>query len=462
MSPAGDDVFSLDPSMFDDGVDWDSSAAELPSPHRDAAAAIVQDGTAAPVDDDAWADGPADEESWAGDDAWGQQEAAEPPPEPSGPVYDDETAMVGGWAGSGIDPMAAAMADLPTEELPLDYAADETDADLVGEIYSGAGTIEHRDLAEMVSQAETEDTELQALTAHMAGVESGVVGFEDVEDLGTDEEYVAPAASDLGLRVLTGIVLLALLVGALWVGGEVLAGFIALIMMVGLFEFYTTLRRQGYRPLALFGYLGAIGVFAVAWFHGPVGIAGGLLATTIVVYFVYALAPERRDALTNGGLTVLGVAWIAGAAAFAFPIVDSPDFRQLVVALVIGTVAMDVGAYFVGRSFGSRPLAPVLSPNKTVEGLAGGVILTIGAAVAITYLPYFPAFDIRAGAALGLVVAAVAPLGDLAESMIKRSLAVKDMGTILPGHGGVLDRVDAFLFVLPAAWVLYETLGLLT
>ena len=86
-------------------------------------------------------------------------------------------------------------------------------------------------------------------------------------------------------------------------------------------------------------------------------------------------------------------------------------------------------------------------------------VLHIAAAVAIGY--FFEPFTIRSGAALGLVVAVVAPLGDLAESMIKRSLAVTDMGTILPGHGGVLDRVDAFLFVLPAAWVLYETLGLL-
>jgi phosphatidate cytidylyltransferase len=104
-------------------------------------------------------------------------------------------------------------------------------------------------------------------------------------------------------------------------------------------------------------------------------------------------------------------------------------------------------------------LAPVLSPNKSVEGLAGGVVLAIGAAIGIGYL--MDPFDIQAGAALGLVVAAVAPLGDLAESALKRSLGVKDMGTILPGHGGILDRIDAFLFVIPPAWVLYEMLGYL-
>jgi phosphatidate cytidylyltransferase len=394
-----------------------------------------------------------------GDEEWADGGGA--PDVPAAPMYDDAVAEAEDWEAWDPSPeeipedRAAAIAELPTEEIPAPEPGEWPD-----QMYSGAVTQEHRGLAEAISRADTEEAaQLQALAAPMAGVESGVVGFEDVEDLGTDEEYIAPAASDLGLRVLTGLVLVSLLLGALWVGGEALAGFIALLMLVGLVEFYTTLRHAHYRPLALFGYLGAMGLLALAWFEGPIAIVGGLVATTVVVYFVYALAPERRDALTNGGLTVLGVAWIAGAAAFAFPIVDSPDYRVLVFAIVVCTVAMDVGAYAFGKSFGSKPLAPVLSPNKTVEGLAGGVIITIGAALAIGY--FLEPFDVRSGAALGLVVAFTAPFGDLAESMIKRSLSVKDMGTLLPGHGGILDRVDGFLFVLPAAWVLYRTLGLL-
>mgnify|MGYP001826036872 CR=1 FL=1 len=213
-----------------------------------------------------------------------------------------------------------------------------------------------------------------------------------------------------------------MLVGSVWVGGEALAAFIGLLMMVALVEFYTTLRLRGYRPLALFGYLGGLGTFTLAWFSGPVAISGGLVATTVLVFFVYALTPDRRDTLTNGGLTVFGVGWIIGTTAFAFPIIDSPQFRPLVMGIVVGTVAMDVGAYFAGRSFGSRAMAPVLSPNKTVEGLAGGVILTIGACVLFGHL--FEPFDIRSGAALGLAIALAAPLGDLVESMVKRSLGV--------------------------------------
>lgn len=319
--------------------------------------------------------------------------------------------------------------------------------------------MEHRGLAEEVAAADTGETELQALSAPMAGLESGVVGFEDVAYLGREEEASLPARSDLPIRVATGMVLAALLLGSLWVGGEFLAGFVGLMAFLGLAEFYGALRRGGYQPLALFGLPAGAGILAGTWFYGLVAVPVAIVAATILTFFYYAFAPQRRDALTNGGLTVLGVLWVTGAAVFAFPIAASPDFRLLILAIAATVVATDVGAFFTGRAWGSRPMAPVLSPRKTWEGLAGGVVLGIGAAVAMGY--FFDEIGIRAGVILGLVVAVMAPLGDLAESMVKRSLGMKDMGSILPGHGGILDRVDAFLFVLPAAWVLFETMGLL-
>jgi phosphatidate cytidylyltransferase len=406
-------------------------------------------------------------ETTAVDDEWDSEPglaSAAPEPEPDAPAPWDlaESGDQEGWEEAESDapheePLAPATVDDWVGGPPEDAGGEWS-----GEIPSGAGTTEHRGLADAIAQASTEETELQALSAAIPGLESGVVGFEDVEDLGTDEEgaYVPPTKSDLGIRVLTGLTLLALLLGALWAGGAVLAVFIGLVIMVGMVEYYTTLRQRGYAPLALFGYLGAIGSLAGAWFAGPIAIPGAVLATAAAVYAFYAFAPQRRDALTNGALTVFGVVWVAGAASLAMPIVDSPDYGVLVLALVAATVAMDVGAYGFGRAWGSAQLAPILSPNKSIEGLAGGVVLTIGVSLAIGYL--VDPFDIQAGAALGLLVAVLAPLGDLAESMFKRSLGVKDMGTILPGHGGVLDRVDALLFVIPAAWVLYETLGYLS
>jgi phosphatidate cytidylyltransferase len=327
------------------------------------------------------------------------------------------------------------------------------------EVLAGAVTMEHRGLAEEMLAADTAETELQALSAPMPGLESGVVGFEDVAHLGSDEEMTAPVRSDLPVRVATGMVLALMLLGSMWVGGEFFAGFVGIMAILGLGEFYGSLRRCGYQPLALFGFLGAAGILAGTWFYGPVAIPIATVAMVLLSFFYYAFAPYRRDALTNGGLALLGMLWVTGTAAFAFPIAASPEFRVLVLATAATVIATDVGAFFAGRSWGRRLMAPVLSPHKTWEGLAGGVVLGIGAAVGAGYL--FDEIGVRAGASLGLVVAVMAPLGDLAESMVKRSLGIKDMGSILPGHGGILDRIDAFLFVLPAAWVLFETMGML-
>jgi len=366
----------------------------------------------------------------------------EPPIDPDAEVYDvveDDLDRAPAPEPAGVD-----------SDEPAEWTED---------IYSGAVTTEHRGLAEAVARASTEDTQLQALSAAMPGLETGVVGFEDVEDLGTDEIYIPPVRSDLGARVLTGLILVSLLFGSLWVGGAALAAFIGVMVMIGLTEYFTTLRHKGYSPLVIFGYLGATGALAGTWAWGPIAVPGAILSTIVVVFFFYAFAPRRRDVLVNGGLTVMGMAWITGTVAFAMPIIASEDYRVLIFALVAATVAMDVGAYGFGRAWGSAQMAPVLSPNKSIEGLAGGVVLAIGVAIGIGF--FLEPFDIQSGAALGLVVAITAPLGDLAESMFKRSLGVKDMGAILPGHGGIMDRVDAFLFVIPPVWVLYELLGYL-
>jgi phosphatidate cytidylyltransferase len=121
----------------------------------------------------------------------------------------------------------------------------------------------------------------------------------------------------------------------------------------------------------------------------------------------------------------------------------------------------DMGAYFVGRSFGRRKLAAHVSPNKTLEGFFGGLIASM---VVASILTTFPAWE-TIGIARGLIVAAVvglfAPIGDLIESSIKRSIGVKDMGSVLPGHGGMLDRIDSFLVAVPAIYFVFRGFGLL-
>jgi phosphatidate cytidylyltransferase len=125
---------------------------------------------------------------------------------------------------------------------------------------------------------------------------------------------------------------------------------------------------------------------------------------------------------------------------------------------VIATVANDVGAYFFGSRLGSKPFAPDISPNKTIEGLIGGTLSSIIVCVVVLGVIGMSPWDGGKAFWLAIVVSIAAPLGDLAESMIKRDLGLKDMGTLLPGHGGVLDRFDAMLFVLPATYYLIHVL----
>ena len=193
-----------------------------------------------------------------------------------------------------------------------------------------------------------------------------------------------------------------------------------------------------------------------AW--GPIAVPGALIVTAIVLLFYYALEPARPDPLVNGGLTLVGMLWVAGFGAFVLAMLDATDFRILVFATVALTVVMDTAQYFAGRNWGRRKLSSELSPNKTIEGLIGGIIVVLltGAILGLQ-----DPFDLTAGLVFAGLVAVAAPLGDLAVSMLKRELGVKDTGVILPGHGGLLDRIDALLFVIPVAWVAFNALGYL-
>ncbi|MDP8958752.1 MAG: phosphatidate cytidylyltransferase [Actinomycetota bacterium] len=325
------------------------------------------------------------------------------------------------------------------------------------ERYLTATTDEYRGLAEEMARASEQQHEPQPVAATMPGIESGIVGFDDV----TGE--TAPALeeqerSDLAVRVGTGVVLGALFLGALWLGGGWFLALVTVVATMALGELYATLRRRRYAPAALFGLLGGIGIMVAAWRAGPAGVGGVLAVTMAVVFLWYALGLVRRDPLVNGSVTLLGVAWIPGLIAFALPMLQAERFRTLILAMVALTVAGDAGSYFVGRSLGRRALAPRLSPHKTVEGLAGGTIVALAAGALLAFLD---PFDLGSGLLLATVVAIFGPLGDLAESMVKRALDVKDMGSVLPGHGGLLDRIDALIFVIPATYFLYRWLGLL-
>jgi len=346
--------------------------------------------------------------------------------------------------------------DLTTGDSDLDGYTDDD--------YLAATTREYQGLAEEIAAAEGQEYERQAVAASMPGVGSGLVGFEDVtgrpgvreEDVEAEEQQ---RASDLTVRVGTGVVLVGLFLGCLFLGGVWFTSLVMVVAVLSLGELYATLRTRGFRPIALFGFLGVIGGVVAA----DLGGAGALASTVIVATAAAALffgVVVRRYPLENLAVTVLGMVWVS-LLAFAVLIGDSDRAVELVLLVVLLTAFFDIAAYFVGRAFGRRLIAPVVSPRKTVEGLVGGVITTAALAAILATIPAYDFMSVNQSIMVAVTVSIFAPLGDAAESVIKRALDTKDMGSLLPGHGGMIDRIDALLFVVPAAYFLFRFVGFL-
>ncbi len=228
------------------------------------------------------------------------------------------------------------------------------------------------------------------------------------------------------------------------------------VVLMAAAEFFTTTRRAGYQPAQLLG-LAACVAFPLATFWKGVAAYPVVLGLTVIAGFLwYILGAGDERPTMNLGVTLFGVGWIGALASFAGMLLAVPEEGpSLLLATLLVAVAHDVGGFFVGRAWGRAPLTPI-SPGKTVEGFAGAWVSAILMGVVVVGLFGISPFGDSMGDAFifGLVVGLATAAGDLCESLIKRDLGVKDMGNVLPGHGGVLDRMDGILFALPAAWYL--------
>jgi phosphatidate cytidylyltransferase len=219
-------------------------------------------------------------------------------------------------------------------------------------------------------------------------------------------------------------------------------------------ELFGVLRKQGYEPVALAGITGTVCMVIASYHYGYGAIPTVMFLTTAVCLLWYLVGAGTETPVMNIGVTLLGVCWVGVFGSFAaFMLALQDPGLGILLAAILGTVGYDVGGLFVGRNAGRQPLSAA-SPNKTVEGLAGGCVIAFVLVVLLSAVVGLgPIEGFGDGAIVGLTVALAAPLGDLCESLIKRDLGVKDMGSILPGHGGLLDRFDGLLFVLPAVWL---------
>jgi phosphatidate cytidylyltransferase len=267
--------------------------------------------------------------------------------------------------------------------------------------------------------------------------------------------------SSLGMRVITGVALVAafgIILYLLKARGAV--ALVCVVLAFAVFEFFTALRQRGFQPAILPGALATLLLPVVAFNKGPEGILITLLlaALTTLLWFLFGVVRDRPA--VNIAVTLMGVLMIGVLGGVSGLVLRAPNGLAIFVSTVLVTAAYDVSGYFVGANLGQRPLAPDISPNKTLEGLIGGMVGALAVALFLgVVISVKPWTTTSLALALGIVVAIMAPLGDLTESMIKRDLGLKDMGTILPGHGGVLDRIDAMIFTIPAVFFLARWKG---
>jgi len=246
--------------------------------------------------------------------------------------------------------------------------------------------------------------------------------------------------SDVGSRALFALPLIALTLFLVIEGGLIFAAGVFVLGCICLHELYGMYERA--HPVRLAGFLALAGLLVAALYGGQAQV---LLAATAALPVLFGLTLLQRNPSVGGmALTLLGIYWIGFALAHAVLLRGLPHGEGIVIDVLVGTFLGDTGAYLGGRLFGRRPLAPHVSPNKTVEGLVIGMACAVLSVwFAGRYQDWLPGTH---ALVLGAGVALFAPIGDLFESFVKRQAGTKDTGTLLGAHGGVLDRLDAVLF----------------
>ncbi|MGQ5639329.1 MULTISPECIES: phosphatidate cytidylyltransferase [unclassified Streptomyces] len=362
---------------------------------------------------------------------WGSAEGGQAQPVPgavpAGPAYDAPEAQ-------HTRPMPI-VPDAPA------YGPDE-DGDLGAARRSGSSFQEFRDALR------PEDPQARALPAENQNPEPM-----------PDAHQPAPAPQkksagrDLSAAIGVGIGLGVVIVASLFVYKAVFVGVIAVAVVVGLWELTSRLRerKEIKAPLVPLAVGGAAMVVA-GYVSGAEG-AWVAMALTALATLVWRMTEPPEGYLKDVTAGVFAAFYVPFLATFVAMMLTADDGPWRVLTFLLLTVVSDTGAYAVGWRFGRRKLAPRISPGKTREGLVGAVTFAmVAGALCMQFLIHHGSW--WQGLLLGLAVAASATLGDLGESMIKRDLGIKDMGTLLPGHGGIMDRLDSLLPTAPVVWLL--------
>lgn len=262
---------------------------------------------------------------------------------------------------------------------------------------------------------------------------------------------------EIVLRITTGLIFLVIVIGAIWLNPYTLASLFYVVGVLGMLEYYSLVKFGGHHPQ------GTLGVITGTVLYVTIELVKLKIAGTAIValsipffmaIFVYELYRKRPEPFTNIAHTVIGIVYIMAP----FALLNVFTFEEIIVEytpeVVLGFFVMlwlnDTGAFVFGKLFGRTKLFPRVSPNKTWEGTIGGGIAAFLGAIVIS--AYTDEISILNWLVLALIIVVAASFGDLVESLLKRSLNVKDSSNLLPGHGGILDRFDGVLLASPVAF----------
>ena len=255
-------------------------------------------------------------------------------------------------------------------------------------------------------------------------------------------------------RIITGLIGIPIMVACVYFGGIPFLALILILAFVAINEFYKMMQQKDFHPafwvgnfFTLFFIIFAYYALKRSWEPAHSAIfTGAALATMIATLF---LKERPKESIVDIAVTLLGMVYIGWFFSYFLFLRAMTDRGGYLLFLMATVWALDTIAYFVGKLFGRHRLFPKVSPNKTVEGAIAGFIFCV---IAAAVFGYYAGFDMMHSIILGAIIGVVAQLSDLVESLIKRDAGVKDSSTLLPGHGGVLDRIDSFIFTAPVVY----------
>lgn len=249
-------------------------------------------------------------------------------------------------------------------------------------------------------------------------------------------------------RIISALAGIPLVILAVWFGGIPLILMTGLLIVLGLREMTWMLNKLGLKPSLWLAVAGGLILTSGAYLYSN-GYPGPTITIILFMHLLATVALYPRYTLLDSAGTLMGTMYV-GLLNYFYLLRMMPDGWIWLIFTLAGTWACDTTAYFVGKAFGKRRLAPVLSPKKTLEGAVGGILGSglIGCLFSFIY-PFLPLTELLI---LGLVLGAAAEVGDLLESAFKRQAGVKDSSTLIPGHGGILDRIDSTLFTAPLVY----------